>query len=123
MLHVVLEESNSPSESLLSSFEAVVGAPIDSTASDEFSLEDEEYPDSGILLCSNWSGPTHPVRPCRPLAAEQQQPSHFRFTFHAHKVVTVEKFTDNTFEYSFAYEYWLTGSIRRVVTTRARSAF
>lgn len=124
MLHVESEECSSPPESLLLSSEGV-GAPIDSSldsiTSDEFSPE--EYPESGILLCPKWSGPTHPARPCRPVAAAQQQqdqPSHFRFTFHAHKVVTVEKFTDNTFEYSFAYEYWPTGSIRSVVTTRAR---
>lgn len=49
-----------------------------------------------------------------------QQRRHVRFTFHAYKVVAVEKFIDNTFEYSFAYEYWPTGSIRRIVTTRAR---
>lgn len=124
MLDAVSDVGSSPSESLLLSSEDDV-APVDSAARALASdvLSPEDYPESGILLCSTWLGPSHPVRPGPPLAVnaeQQQQRSHFRFTFHSYKVITVEKFIDDTFEYSFAYEYWPSGSIRCVVTTRAR---
>jgi hypothetical protein len=115
LLHAMSEDSRSPSESLLVSSEDVADSALHAAT---VVLSPEEYPESRVLFCTNWLGPTHPVRPCRPLAADQC--SHFRFTFHAHKVVTVEKFVDNTFEYSFAYEYWPIGGIKSVVTTRAR---
>lgn len=44
---------------------------------------------------------------------------YYRFAFRDHRVATVEKFIDNTFEYSFAYEYRSNGSIMTVTTTRA----
>jgi hypothetical protein len=45
---------------------------------------------------------------------------YYRFVFRDHKVATVEKFIDDVFEYSFAYEYRPNGTILTVTTTRAQ---
>jgi hypothetical protein len=127
-----MSEDSFSSESLLLSSEkggvseedemaAVALESIADDASVTSVLPPHEYPESGVLFCQNWSGQAHPVGPCRPLFADDpQRRSHVRFTFRDYKVVIIEKFIDNSFEYSFAYEYWPTGGIRCVVSTRAR---
>jgi hypothetical protein len=98
--------------------EESAACPLEPTVALEISPLD--YPGSGVLLCQNWTGRAHPVRPCQVLASDAGvHGCLFRFTFRNRKVVTVEKFTDGTFEYSFAYDYWSSGSIKSVVSTRA----
>lgn len=81
MLHSLPKDSFS-SESQVSSEDGAVSEFDDSAASAQESiasatrvLSPREYPEGGILLCRNWSGPTHPVRPCQPLAADAPLPS------------------------------------------------
>lgn len=116
MLHAMSEDSSSSESPLLPNEDDTVS---DSEATVTNVLSIDEYPESGIIVCHNWSGLKHPVRPCRPLVVDAQElRNHFRFTFRDCRVI-VEKFIDRTFEYSFAYEYWPTGNIRSVVSTRA----
>jgi hypothetical protein len=118
MLHSMSEDSSSSESLLLPSEDDAASGSVSSVMS---VLSPHEYPESSIIVCQNWSALAHPVRPCRPLAVDaKEHRSHFRFTFRDYRVVTVEKFIDGMFEYSFAYEYWPTGNIRSVVSTRAR---
>jgi hypothetical protein len=122
MLHSMSEDSFSSDSLLLSSEDGSGTAESAASAREpigDSALSPLDYPESGVLLCQNWTGPVHPVRPCQLLAADDAGQGHqFRFTFRNRKVVTVEKFTDGTFEYSFAYDYWSSGSIKSVVSTR-----
>lgn len=115
-LPATMSNDCSSSESLLSSEDGA-----ESIATPTNVLSTLEYPESGILLCRSWLGPMHPVQPCQQLAsAEQpQSPSRYCFTFQEYKVVTVEKFVEGLFEYSFAYDYWPSGRIKCVFWTRA----
>jgi hypothetical protein len=85
-------------------------------------------------LFKKWIGLEHPVRPCQPFhdvrigncplssspATSPRDRDYFRVDFRR-RVVVVEKFIDNAFEYSFAYEYWPSGRLETVTTTRANA--
>lgn len=43
----------------------------------------------------------------------------FIVSFRGRRVEVVEKIIDNIFEYSFAYEYWPSGRLKTVASTRA----
>lgn len=93
---------------------------VESIASATNVLTPREFPKSGILLCRNWSGRTHPVQPCEQLDAGALPHSwYFHFTFHDYRVIIVEKLMDGIFEYSFAYDYWPNGRVKTVVWTRS----
>lgn len=82
------------------------------------------FSSAGVVFCNKWVGEAHPLRPCEPIADAAEclppRPAYFRFTFRNRRVVTIEKFIDNVFEYAFAYEYHAkSGRLATVTTTRS----
>jgi len=62
----------------------------------------------------------HPVLPENPISENQcsNEASYFRCTYVNDQLTIVEKILDAQFEYSFQYEYWPSGNLKRVITTR-----
>jgi hypothetical protein len=80
-----------------------------------------EYPESGFIVLPElvWSKRIRWDRAVRLSDDARSVAVMFASRFAITRVI-IEKFIDNSFEYSFAYEYWPTGNIRCVVSTRAR---